>query len=90
MMPLLRNFYTDINLDERIFEVILVSNDHNEQDFRKHFGGMPWSAIPFGDPRIQEFAKTYKVQGVPKLVILDAKTGFKVTETARKDLVLAN
>ena len=27
MMPHLRNFYTDINLDERQFEVILVSND---------------------------------------------------------------
>jgi thiol-disulfide isomerase/thioredoxin len=90
MMPLLRNFYTDINLDERLFEVILVSNDQNESDFRKHFGGMPWAAIPYGDPRIQEFGKRFKAQGIPKLVILDAKTGFKVTDTARKDLVLAS
>lgn len=33
MMPLLRNFYTDINLDERQFEVIFVSNDHSEKDY---------------------------------------------------------
>jgi thiol-disulfide isomerase/thioredoxin len=90
MLPLLRNFYTDINLDERQLEVILVSSDHNEKDFGKHFGGMPWTALPYGDRRNKEWAKRYNVQGVPKLVILETKTGFKVTETARKDLALAS
>jgi len=33
--------------------------------------------------------KRYDVLGVPRLVILDAKTGFKVTDNARKDLALA-
>ena len=33
MLPLVRNFYTDINLDERQFEIILVPNDNNEKDF---------------------------------------------------------
>ena len=51
MLPLLRNFYTDINLDERQFEVILVSSDNNEKDFAKHFGSMPWTALPYGDRR---------------------------------------
>ena len=30
------------------------------------------------------------MQGVPKLVILETRTGFKVTDTARKDLALAS
>ena len=90
MMPLLRNFYTDINLDERLFEIILVSADRTEADFTKHFGQMPWAAIPYGDARIKEFTARYKCTGVPKLIILETKTGFKVTDTARKDLSLAN
>ena len=85
----MRNFYTDINLPERQFEVILVSNDKDEKGFQKHFGGMPWCAIPYGDPRIKEFARRYNVLGVPMLVILDTVTGFKITDTARKDLSLA-
>jgi len=59
MMPLLRNFYTDINLDERQFEIILVSNDHSEKDYNKHFGAMPWAALPYGDRRIKEWGKRY-------------------------------
>ena len=89
MMPLLRNFYTDINLDERQFEVILVSNDETKEEFAKHFGAMPWAALPYGDRRIKEFGKRYNVLGVPQLVILESKTGFKITDTARKDLKLA-
>ena len=33
--------------------------------------------------------KRYEVTGVPKLIIIDSKTGFKITDTARKDLNLA-
>ena len=89
MMPLLRNFYTDINLDERQFEIILVSNDSDEKGFDKHYGGMPWTSLPYGDPRIKEWMRRYNVLGVPQLIILEARTGFKVTDSARKDLALA-
>ena len=50
---------------------------------------MPWTSLPYGDPRIGAFMKRYNVLGVPQLIILESKTGFKVTDTARKDLTLA-
>ena len=50
---------------------------------------MPWTTLPFGDARIQQFLKHYEVTGVPKLIIIDSRTGFKITDTARKDLQLA-
>jgi len=50
---------------------------------------MPWTSLPFGDQRIQQFLKRYEVVGVPKLIIIDTKTGFKITDSARKDLKLA-
>jgi len=50
---------------------------------------MPWTSLPFGDSRIQQFLKRYEVSGVPQLIIIDTKTGFKITDSARKDLKLA-
>lgn len=89
MLKLLRNFYSDINLDERLFEVILVPADQKKEQKIEHFSTMPWTSLPFGDARIQQFMKRYEVTGVPKLIIIDSKTGFKITDTARKDLNLA-
>lgn len=89
MLKLVRNFYSDINLDERLFELVLVPGDQQEKDWQKHYMSMPWTSLPYGDARVAQFLKRYNVSGVPQLIILDAKTGFKVTETARKDLSLA-
>lgn len=89
MLKLVRNFYSDINLDERQFELILVSADKQEKDFLKHYQSMPWTTLPYGDPRIAAWSKRYNVMGVPQLIILESKTGFKVTDSARKDLALA-
>jgi len=52
MLKLLRNFYTDINLDERQFELILVPADNSEKDWHKHYSSMPWTSLPYGDARI--------------------------------------
>lgn len=89
LLKLVRNFYSDINLDERQFELILCPADKQEKDFQKHYSTMPWTTLPYGDERIKLWQKRYVVDGVPRLVILDAKTGFKVTGSAKKDLVLA-
>lgn len=47
---------------------------------------MPWLSLPYGDERIGKLMTQYKITAIPALIILDAKTGFKVTEKARKDL----
>jgi len=52
MLKLVRNFYSDINLDERQFELILVPADKQEKDFYKHYSTMPWTSLPLGDERI--------------------------------------
>jgi hypothetical protein len=52
MLKLVRNFYSDINLDERQFELILCPADKQEKDFFKHYSSMPWTSLPYGDERI--------------------------------------
>lgn len=52
MLKLLRNFYSDINLDERLFEIILVTSDTKKEKWLEHYNTMPWTTLPFGDSRI--------------------------------------
>ena len=33
MLQTLKNFYTDVNLEERQFEIVLVSSDETQEDF---------------------------------------------------------
>ena len=65
MLKLLRNFYSDINLDERLFELILVPTDASDKDWLKQFNSMPWTSLPYGDQRIGQFMKRYGCIGVP-------------------------
>ena len=51
---------------------------------------MPWLAVPFDQIQIKEkLSSILKIQGIPALVVLDAKTGFFVTNDARNDVVAA-
>ena len=86
MLQPLKNFYTDVNLQERTFEIILVSSDRSEEERKRHHSTMPWMSLPFDDPRNNSLREKFEIQGVPALIVLDAETGFTVTATARKDL----
>ena len=82
----MKNFYTDVNLEERTLELILVSSDRSAEEWKRHHAVMPWYSIRFDDARAHELRDKYQVYAVPTLIILDAATGFTVTTTARKDL----
>ncbi|XP_028784615.1 probable nucleoredoxin 2 [Neltuma alba] len=58
------------------FEIVLVSSDRDQACFDSYFSGMPWLALPFGDPEIKRLVRHFDVQGIPTLVILgpDGKT----------------
>ena len=43
---------------------------------------MPWLALPFKDGRMKPAAKHFSVRGLPRLVVLNAKTGETVHEDA--------
>ena len=35
---------------------------------------MPWLAIPWKDARLKRVVKHFKIKGLPRLIVLDAKT----------------
>ena len=43
---------------------------------------MPWLALPFKDPRMKPAAKHFNVRGLPRLVVLNAKTGATINGDA--------
>ena len=43
---------------------------------------MPWLALPFKDARVKPAAKHFKVKGLPRLVVINAKTGASICEDA--------
>ena len=86
MLQPLQNFYTDVNLAERTLELIMVSSDRSQDEWKRHHSTMPWMSLPFNDARCDQLREKYQIFSVPALIILDAETGFTVTENARKDL----
>jgi hypothetical protein len=69
--------------------VLHVSLDKTKAEFDESYRSLCWPTIPHGDGRIKKLVKAYSVVGVPQLVIIDAKTGFLVTKSGRKDLAIA-
>jgi len=71
--PQLAKFYNDWVAAGKKVAIIYVSADMNEAAFKKYYGGMPWHAIPFGDPRKAALESKCGISGIPTLVILNKK-----------------
>lgn len=84
--PILREYYDEVNMLGKVFEIIYVSRDKDKEDFEQYIEMMPWYSIPYDDPRILEFKKNYKIKGIPSLVCL-SDTGVVITVNGRNDVV---
>ena len=68
--PVLAEFYNEAQAAHKDqFEVIFCTSDQNNEAFLEYFASMPWKAIPFGDPKIAELKKHYKISGIPTLIV---------------------
>ncbi|KAL2633611.1 hypothetical protein R1flu_005090 [Riccia fluitans] len=70
--PILAKVYEQLKDEGKHFEVVFVSWDRGEEEFKEYFGTMPWLALPFGDKGKKALEKVYDVDGIPNLVILDS------------------
>ena len=81
-LPRLVDFYTRLRLDGRNVEILFVSNDAHNNDFKDYYVyNMPWLAIPFDeDVRRFKLAEKLGVSKVPSLVFLDGNGHVLTTE----------
>lgn len=80
--PELVKFYKKIKGDSKKFEIIFVSSDREEDSMKEYFDSMPWLAVPYGDDRKKALSRTFKISGIPTLVIID-KNGDTITTQGR-------
>ena len=70
--PELVKKYEAIKAAGKDFEMVFVSSDRSDNDFKEYFGEMPWLALPYADRAMKaELSKCFGVEGIPSLVLLD-------------------
>lgn len=85
--PFLAEFYKEVRKQHSDFEIIFVSRDKDESQFKIYYEKMPWLAIPYNDPRIKIFQKHFTIKGIPTLVVL-GKNGEKICYDGRQEVVI--
>ena len=78
--------YHKMNDGEKIFEIIQVSFDEKEEDFKKSIAGLPWKFLPLKFDGIQKLKERYNVLTIPKFFPID-KTGKSLSDSGREDLL---
>lgn len=81
------NVYIEANSKEKILEIIQVSNEKNESDFKNSLDDKPWLFVHHNEPMIiQNLVGEYKINYLPMLIIIN-KDRVILSETGRKDVV---
>lgn len=82
--PLLSKCYNRLKESRDDFEIVFVSSDNDEHQFKEYHKDMPWLALPFAERKAKEkLSKKFKVRSIPTLVVLDAALKV-VTKKARE------
>ncbi|XP_054710416.1 nucleoredoxin-like [Uloborus diversus] len=84
--PELVLFYRNFNKSGKkgLFEIIYISSDYTEKQYKDHMNSMPWLSLPFSDrQRPMDLARKYRVQSIPALVIIEANSGKLITSFGR-------
>lgn len=78
---MLANWYN--SLDGNSVEIVFLSCDHDETSFQNYFqSSHPWFAVDFEDDAREQLLAQIRVQGIPRLVVLNAETGKIIEDNA--------
>lgn len=71
------------------FEIIYVSEDKDEEQFRENYKNMPWLALPFEDRDVKDRLRQifHFVKTLPALVILDRDHKTVVNQNAMQNVI---
>merc|ERR1711941_157035 len=81
--PKLAEFYNN-GLKEKM-EIIFVSSDRDENQFKEYSGEMPWPSLPYEKRKEKELlSDAFGVQGIPSFVVLNPDGTVITTEGRAK------
>lgn len=81
--PIIENFYKKANEKEKQIEFVLCSLDEDEDDFKEFLKKIPFSAIDYNDPKLEDLISVFQVEGIPLLFVFD-KNGRLIEKDGRK------
>ena len=87
-LPKLIEFYNEVNLEDKVLEIVYVSRDETREMYEAQSAKMPWLIIPWGDARHNNLVNQFEVLSIPKLIVLQ-KNGTVLTYDGKPD-ILAN
>jgi len=89
--PVLADVHKKLQEAGKKFEIVFVSGDQSDDQFKSYFAEMPWVALPFDQKDINESLNSqYECNGIPYLVIIDGKTGKTITLEGRAEVTAAD
>ena len=69
--PQLAKLYNECKDKKKSFEIVFVSSDRSEDEFKEYFEEMPWCALSFKERTLKNtLSELYDVEGIPTLVLL--------------------
>lgn len=80
--PKLTQWYQSIGGLNRTVEVVFLSADHDENGFRQYYKSMPWLSVDYDDDTREALMGHIRVSGIPRLAVLDGRTGRIIEENA--------
>jgi len=81
--PMLTNWYQQLTAsNNKNVEVVFLSADHDESGFQQYYKKMPWMAVDFDDDTREQLMAHIRVTGIPRLCVLDGKTGRIIEDNA--------
>ena len=69
--PLMIDFYQKANKDAVNIEVIFCSLDEDEEDFNQYIKKLPFPAIDYSDPKLEDLSTAFEIETIPVLIIFD-------------------
>jgi nucleoredoxin len=58
-----------VNKNKKEIEIIFVSLDQNEDQFKEYYESMPWITVPYESDNREVLSDTYGIQGIPALLV---------------------
>lgn len=71
IVNVLKEFYSRVNTQLKLFELIFCSADENEQEYNNITNGMPWLIIPYNDKYREQCIKNTEINVMPTLLIFN-------------------
>ncbi len=87
--PKLKEWY-EKDLKAKGLEIVFVSSDRSEEDFKSYYAEQPWLALDFADTDGKgHLSSACKVEGIPSFVIINPET-FSIITTEGRGAVSAD